>query len=237
MKGLSIGLTLIIFMFVSIVYFLVLIPPGLLLKYGIIPLISKDFIGLILGLSLVLVDLWVLLLSAVIIPGIFWRIMNLRYTGVHALDFSDKMVRNWLITHMIYIPTAVTLDLFHLYPLKAIHVQVFGAKLGRDVVVGSLITDPSLLEVEDYANLGGFSLILGHALELGKVVFAKVLIERGCGVGTKSMVLPGAVMEENAFLGAQSLLPKFKRIPRGEKYGGVPAKKIISPPQTKGVTE
>jgi acetyltransferase-like isoleucine patch superfamily enzyme len=53
----------------------------------------------------------------------------------------------------------------------------------------------------------------------------------------KSIILPGTILEENTLLGAQALLPKFKTIPKGEKYGGVPAKTILSPQQKKGVTE
>lgn len=228
MKGLNFWLSIKIFLFASIVYLLVLIPPGFILRFGIIPLFSQNFFSLILGLGVLLVNLWVFLLSAVLIPGMFWRIMNLRYTGEHVLDVSDKMVRNWLATHIIYIPTAVTLDLFHLYPLKAIHIWMFGGKLGKDVVVGGLITDPSLLEVDSNTNIGGFSLILGHAVERGKIVFAKVHIGKSCGVGVKSIILPGTILEDNTFLGAQSLLSKYKTIPEGEKYGGIPAKKIHS---------
>ena len=228
MKGLSLLASVKIFLFVTLVYILVLIPPGIVIKFVILPFFSDDFPTFILGLGLSLIDLWLLLLSAVLIPGFLWRILHLRYTGEHVLDASNKEVRNWLLTHMIYIPTAVTLDLFHLYPLKALHVQIFGAKLGKDVVIGGLITDPSLLEVDSHANIGGFSLILGHAVEQGKITFAKVRIGMGCGVGVKSTILPGTILEENAFLGAQSLLPKHKTIPKGENYGGVPAKKIIS---------
>lgn len=229
MRGLTIGFSIKIVLFASIVYLLVLIPPGFILRFGIIPLFSQTSFGLILGLCFLLADLWVFLLSAILIPGMFWRVMNLRYTGEHVLDISHKMIRNWLTTHVIYIPTAVILDLFHLYPLKAIHVRMFGGKLGKNVVVGGLITDPSLLEVDSHTNIGGFSIILGHAVEHDKIVFAKVRIGKSCGIGVRSIILPGTTLEDHTFLGAQSLLSKYKIILQREKYGGVPAKKIYSP--------
>jgi acetyltransferase-like isoleucine patch superfamily enzyme len=127
---------------------------------------------------------------------------------------------------MIYTPTAMTLDLFHLYPLKAVHLQLFGAKLGKNVVTGGLVLDPSLLEAGDRSNIGGFSMILGHSVERGKIVFKKVTIGKNCGIGIRATVLPGVTLGDQALLGAQSLLTKNTQIPANETYGGIPAKKL-----------
>jgi len=217
-----------IFLFVSLVYTLVLLPPAALLKYGILPLFLKNGYSFFLGLLLAHINLWVLLLSAVAIPGICWRVLNLRYSGSHNLDISDKDVRHWLMTHMIYTPTAVTLDFFHLYPLKAIHIRLFGTKVGKNVVAGGLVLDPSLLEIGDNSNIGGFSTILGHSVERGKIYFRKVTIGKNCGIGVRATVLPGVSLQDNAMLGAQSLLTKNIQVPGNETFGGVPAKKIAS---------
>lgn len=53
-----------------------------------------------------------------------------------------------------------------------------------------------------------------------------IIIGTDCGMGVRSVVLPGSMMKEDSFLGACSLLTKRVIIPEGEIYGGVPAKKI-----------
>ncbi len=229
MRGMNLGKMLIIFLFTAWVYTLVLLPPAALLRYSILPLFSKKFGSFVLGVLLVHLDAWILLLSAVFIPGLFWRALNLRYSGSHEFDASNRDVRNWLLTQMIYTPTAVTLDFFHLYPLKTVHLQLFGAKLGKNVVAAGLVLDACQLKAGDGVNIGGFSSILGHALERGKISFNKVIIGRNCGIGAGAMVLPGARLEEDAFLGAQSLLTKNVHVGRHETFGGVPAKRLSRP--------
>lgn len=226
MVGLNLWISTKISIFVFLVYSLVLIPPGAVTWFFILPLVSKGVLGFFLALLLVHINVWIFLLSAVVIPGLCWRILNLRYSGIHKLDMKNPRVRNWIVTHMIYIPTAVVLDFFHLYPLKTLHVKLFGAKVGGQVVMGGMITDPSLLEVGDNTIIGGFSMVMGHSVERGRVVFHKVSIGSDCGIGLRSITLPGAVMRNGSLLGAQALLLKNQEIPEGETFGGVPAKNI-----------
>ncbi len=226
MRGYNLGIVLKITIITFVVYLLVLIIPGLIFKYAVFPLFKKDIYFFFLGLLLLLADLWVLMLCAIIFPGVCWRMLNLRFSGVHPLDLSVRDVRNWVLTHMIYLPTAVVLDFFHFYPLKAIHVWLFGGRIGKNVVMGGLVLDPSKFEVGDDTVVGGFSTILGHAVERGNIIYGKVTIGKKCGVGIRSLILPGAKLNDGSMLGAQSLLAKNIEVPKNETYAGVPAKKI-----------
>jgi len=226
MRGLNLWVAFKIMTLIFIVYILVLIPPGLVFKYAVFPLFTKDIINFLLGLVLFLVDFWVLLLAAIAIPGLFWRILNLKYSGIAPLDLSDRNMRNWVLSQAIYLPTAVILDFFHLYPLKTLHVQLFGGKVGKNVVMGGLVLDPSLLEVGDNTVIGGFSTILGHSVERGKIIFGKIIIGKNCGVGVRATVLAGAKFEETSMLGAHSLLVKNSKIPANETFGGIPARSL-----------
>jgi len=210
----------------TIIYPLFLLPPGAFFKYGVLPMLSKDICSFMLGLLLTLIDFWLLLFSAIVLPASCWRVLKLRYSGEHYLDLSEKDVRNWLFSLVIYLPTAVILDFFHLYPLKNLHVRLFGGKVGKNVVMGGLVLDPCMVEVGDNTVIGGFSTISGHAVERGKIYFEKVKIGKNCGVGIHATVLPGALMEDGSMLGAQSLLSKKTNIPGNETYGGVPARSI-----------
>jgi hypothetical protein len=226
MRGFNLLITFKALILIFIVYFLVLVPPGLVFKYVIFPLFLKNVYSFFLGLLFLLVNFFVLLFSAIIFPGMCWRLLKLRYSGIQSLDLSNKAMRNWLLSLVIYLPTAVVLDFFHFYPLKTLHVRLFGGKVGKNVVMGGLVLDPSLLEVGNNTVIGGFSTILGHAVEQGKIFFGKVTIGKNCGVGVRATILPGSKLEEGSMLGAHSLLPKNIKIPANEIYGGVPARRL-----------
>ena len=228
MRGFNLVIILKLFLLILVVYILLLLPAAAAFKYGILPFFYKGFGFFLLGLVLSLADFWLLLLSAVIIPGLGWQVLRLGYSGFHRLHFSEKNVRNWLFSLVLYLPAAVILDFFHLYPLKILHLRLFGAKVGKDVVMGGLVLDPCLLEVGDNTIIGGFSTIAGHAVERGNISFRKVRIGRNCGVGIRAVILPGACLEDGSMLGAQSLLPKMSLIPAHQTYGGVPASKLDS---------
>lgn len=228
MRGLNLWIIFKIFVLLFVVYTLFLVPPAAVFKYGVFPLFSKGVFSFFLGLVFSIADFWLLLFSAIILPGMIWRALKFRYSGIHTLDLSDKDVRNWLFSLVIYLPAAVILDFFHLYPLKSLHIRLFGGEIGKNVVIGGLVLDPSLLEVDDNTVIGGFSTIVGHAVERGKIYFEKVRIGKSCGIGIRATVLPGAHLEDGSMLGAQSLLLKRTEIPTNETYGGVPARCLKS---------
>ncbi len=224
MKGLTINLMLSICGLFTIVYASALLLPVFICKYFIIKLMSNNIFCLAISLNLLVFDFVIFLISASVCSGLAAKVFNLKYSGRHPLDLRNRDVKKWLLSLVIYLPTAVVLDFFHLYPLKSLHIKLFGGKVGKGVIVGGLITDPALLSIGDYSIVGGFSTILGHAVEYGRIQFDMVQIGKHCGVGTRSTILPGAVMEDKAMLAAQSFLPKNHTIPAGKTYGGVPAR-------------
>jgi hypothetical protein len=158
---------------------------------------------------LLVIDIILLIIMATLCSGLAARIFNLKYSGRHRFDLRNPEVAKWLLSLVAYLPIAVVLDFFHLYPLKSLHIRLFGGNIGKGVIVGGLILDPCLLDVDDYSVIGGFSTILCHAVERSIIRFNRVKIGKQCGVGTRATILPGAVMEDRSFLAAQSFLPKF----------------------------
>jgi hypothetical protein len=226
MKGLGFGLVALMSVLFVFVHGIALLAPAAVLRYVILALANHGFWGFVAAVFLVVVDFVLLLLVLVLATGLASRILGLRYSGEHDLDLRIPAVRNWLLNFTIYFPTAVLLDFLHLYSLKTLHVRLLGGKVGRGVVVGGMITDPGLIEVGDYTNIGGFSTIMCHSAERGRIRFARVKIGRECGVGARSTVLAGATLADGAMLGAGSLLPKYVTIPAGETWGGVPARPL-----------
>ena len=229
MKGLNLKLCVRISLMFIGVYAGALLIPVATLELMIIPLLGNSILWLPLAVVLMVIDFLIFIIMCVLCSGFAARVSNLKYSGRHRLDMRNKAVTNWLITLVIYLPTAVLLDFLHLYPLKSLHIRMFGGKIGKNVIIGGLITDPCLLQVGDNANVGGFSTVLCHAVERTIIQFKPVKIGKECGIGTRATVLAGAVMEDRSFLAAQSFLPKNTLIPRGQIYGGVPAAPWIEP--------
>lgn len=224
MKGLTFSLMFQMGLLFTVVYASALFVPVFVFRFFILQLMGKTMLHLVVGILMLVFDFILLLLMATLSSGTAARIFNLKYTGTHRLDLRNRAVKKWLLSLTIYLPIAVLLDFFHLYPLKSFHITLFGGKIGKGVVMGGLVMDPALLEVGDYSIIGGFSTILCHAVEQGKIKFGIVKIGKKCGVGTRATILPGAVMEDKSMLAAQSFLPKNHTIPTGKTYGGVPAR-------------
>jgi acetyltransferase-like isoleucine patch superfamily enzyme len=224
MRGFSIMLGLKIVLLFTLVYTGALFVPALIFKLAVLPLAASGLLFLPLAAMLSVLNFVIFIIAAILCSGAAARVFRLKYSGRHRMNLSNKQVANWLLTLVIYLPIAVVLDFFHLYPLKTLHIRMFGGKIGKNVIVGGLITDPCLLEVGDNANIGGFSTVLCHAVERSVIRFKPVKIGRECGVGTRATILAGAVMEDRSFLAAQSFLPKNQVIPQGKIYGGVPAR-------------
>ena len=86
------------------------------------------------------------------------------------------------------------------------------------------VQDSSVLHVnpgEDWVLTIGNDVTIGHAC----IVHACTLLD-GAFVGMGATVLDGAVIEEGGMLAAGGLLAPGKRIPKGELWGGTPARKM-----------
>jgi hypothetical protein len=225
-RGFTIGLLVKLLLSFTAAHALALLAPGLVLRWLIVAFFNRGIGWFVLGLVLLLLDGVLLLAAGILCTGLASRVLDLRPTGEHELDLRNPELQKWLVGFALYLPTATVLDLLHLYPLKAWHVRLFGGRVGRNSILGGMVTDPSLLQVGSETVIGGFSLIMCHATERGRIRFAPVRIGDRCGVGARALVLAGAVLEDGAVLGAHSLLPKGALIPAGETWGGVPARPI-----------
>jgi hypothetical protein len=226
MKGFGVRLVLEMSALFIFVYGVALLVPAAVFRYVVPALASRGLPGFAAAVFVVVVDFVLLLVMLVVSTGLASRLFRLRYSGEHELDLRDPDVRNWLLNFAIYLPTAVVLDLFHLYPLKTLHISMMGGRIGRGVVLGGMVTDPGLIEIGDNTVVGGFSTIMCHATERGRIRFGRVRIGRDCGVGARSTILAGGALEDGALLGAHSFLGKNCVVPAGKTYAGVPAREI-----------
>ena len=112
-------------------------------------------------------------------------------------------------------------------PICNAYYRLAGAKIGKGVQINSInLNDPSVITVGDKVVIGGRSVINGHLVEQGQIVLARVHLKKGSLVGSGTTIQPGVTVGEGAVIATNGLVGKWKNIPAGEVWGGLPAKLI-----------
>ena len=107
----------------------------------------------------------------------------------------------------------------------------YGCVLRADtnrIVVGarSNVQDGSILHV-DAPDHGGLPVLIGEDVLVGhRCMIHGATAEDGAFVGMGSTMLDGAVVETGGFLAAGAFLAPKKRVPGGEMWGGLPARRL-----------
>jgi hypothetical protein len=211
-----------------LVYGLGLIPSILIHMYITAPLLNNiTILNIILaGFSLVL-NFTVFGISEALTASFFIIILRLKSTeGVAEIGLHDRKFFRFTLFQTLYSPIMMLLYFMHAYTVKELMLRLLGAKIGKNVTLGGRIDDPALFELGDNSVIAGLCEILTHSAEGNKLIFKKIKMGKKCTLGQNSILLPGVVMEDNSIVGSMSLVPKNKRIPKGQVWGGVPAKRI-----------
>lgn len=178
-----------------------------------------DYHEAILGALTVLIVLYPLMLLAAII--VKWVVIGRYRPGAYPL-WGGYFLRWWFVTA---IESAVPLGYLTGTPLLSLYYRLMGAKIGRNVFLGTedfAIYD--LLTIGDDTSIGADSGALGCTVENGMLIIGPVTIGRRCFVGTRAILGENTVMEDGAALEDLSLLPRGTNIPEGEIWLGSPAK-------------
>lgn len=102
--------------------------------------------------------------------------------------------------------------------------RLFGAKMGKNVHVGTPIFDPYLVEIGDNSVTGYGSLILGHLIEGNKIIIKKTKIGKNVTIGAYSIISPGVTIEDNVIVAANSFVKKNSVLKKNHLYAGTPAR-------------
>jgi len=95
-------------------------------------------------------------------------------------------------------------------PLNILFYRMMGMKIGKGVVINSTnISDPCLVELEDYVTIGGSAHILAHYGQKGFLILSPVKIGKGSTIGLKASVMGGVTVGQNCIVKPHSVvLPK-----------------------------
>ena len=96
--------------------------------------------------------------------------------------------------------------------------------LGERVEIGSftIIDAKEGVTIEDNVKIGWSCSIFSVSTIDNKN--GKIILKKGCKIGSNSVIMPGIIVGENATVGANSLVNK--NIPANEVWVGTPARKI-----------
>jgi len=91
---------------------------------------------------------------------------------------------------------------------------------------GSNVQDGTIIHI-DAPEHGGAPCLIGENVLIGHMCMIHgATLEDGAFMGMKSTALDGSVIETGGFLAAGAFLGPGKRVPSGEMWAGLPAKKL-----------
>lgn len=143
--------------------------------------------------------------------------------GYYTLAAVPWFLHNGLfyLVRYTFLPFA-TLTPFGVWFLKAM-----GMKVGRHAFINTeLISDPRFIEIGDDAALGGSVRIFAHYGGGGNLVLAPVKIGNRATLGAGACVMGDVEVGDGATVLPHSVLLPGTRVPAGETWGGVPARRI-----------
>lgn len=124
----------------------------------------------------------------------------------------------------------------HLWPLinanlvpvnmRAPAFSLIGARIGKWVMIGGKVLEPTLVEIGDHSMLGEDSILTAHTVIGNQVQLGRIIIGKEVTIGGTSVILPDVHVGDGAIVAPGAVVRKGSRIGPGEIWGGIPAKKI-----------
>jgi 2,3,4,5-tetrahydropyridine-2-carboxylate N-succinyltransferase len=167
---------------------------------------------------------------------LYFPIRSMETLEAGPLEFHDKMAlkRNYAALKVRVVPHAVARYGAYLAPgviLMPSYVNI-GAYVGANTMVDTWATVGSCAQIGQDVHLSG-GVGIGGVLE--PVQAAPVIVEDGCFIGSRCIVVEGVHVEREAVLGANVVLTASTRIidvtgPEPVEYRGrVPARSVVIP--------
>jgi non-ribosomal peptide synthetase-like protein len=114
-------------------------------------------------------------------------------------------------------------------PMRNALMRMLGVKVGRRVFDdGCALSEHTLVEIGDEANLNEHALLQAHSLEEGVFKSDTVRIGAGASVGVRCLVHYDVTVGDDTHLDADSFLMKGEVTPSGSRWRGNPAKLVRS---------
>lgn len=151
-------------------------------------------------------------------------------TRLHAFRggyFSAAAIPWYLHNGLFYLVRFTFLPFVTLTPFGILFLRAMGMRMGkRPRITTELISDPCMITLGDDVTIGGSAHVFCHYGGAGNLVIAPVVIGSRATIGLKATVMGDVVVGEGATILAHSVLMPGTRVGSGERWGGVPARRI-----------
>ncbi|HHD64706.1 MAG TPA: peptide synthetase, partial [Desulfobulbaceae bacterium] len=150
-----------------------------------------------------------------------WVLLGRVKPGIYPL-WGWFFLRFWLVDKMA---AMAPLAFFSGTPMLSAYYRLLGARIGKNVILASpLLHLPDLVIIGHGTAINTGSHIFCYHVQNNRLHIAPVHIGKDCVIGSSSVLMPGAQMEDAAVLGDQSLLGTEERIPANGVWRGSPAR-------------
>ncbi len=141
--------------------------------------------------------------------------------------WSAEVYRNEFITGLFdTVVVPFLLETLLGTPFIVVILRLFGVKIDKYVYVGTpYISEFDLVEIQDSVCLNRDCTIQTHLFEGRVFKTGPIVIEKGCSVGDRSILLYSTTMENYSSLGSFSLLMKGEVLYPFSFWEGIPAKR------------
>ena len=163
-----------------------------------------------------------------IFSGLTQRLLHVRVEGEKRIaPLESWMTVRWAICGQLHRATWPVLTHVVPSPIANFYYRLAGSKIGKKVQLNTVhLNDPGMVRIDDNVVIGGGAIINGHLVEKGQLILSPVHFKKGCLIGARATIQPGVVIGEGSVIATNALVGKWKEIPDGEVWGGLPAKCI-----------
>ena len=161
-----------------------------------------------------------------VVPLVNWPLK--RFVKPNRGSFYSAQFLPWYLHNSLaYIVRYSFLDYATPTPLNHLYYKMMGMKVGHGTQINSSnLSDPALLVLEENVTIGGSASIICHYGQSGYLILAPTIIRKGAVIGMLATIMGDVEVGEGAKVLANSLVLPKTRIPAGETWAGVPARKI-----------
>lgn len=167
------------------------------------------------------------MISLLVLSASLQFLFTIRISEKKVVPLQSMTTIRWAFCGQIGRCTRPILQHFAPSFLANLYYKACGAKVGSGAQINSpYLNDPNLISIGDNVVIGGAATLNGHLVERGELVLCPIIIGNNALVGAGVMIQPGVSIGEGAVIASRAVVPKYKQIPAGEVWGGIPAVKI-----------
>ena len=142
--------------------------------------------------------------------------------------YLSLQILPWFVHNgLTYIARYTFLELVTPTPFSIGFYKLMGMKIGRGVELNTThISDPSMITIGDKVTIGGSAALVAHYAAGGYFVLSPIVIEAGATIGLRAIIMGGVQIGKGAKILPNSFVMPKTRVPAGETWGGIPARKL-----------